>query len=532
MTMPIYVIGHKNPDTDSICASLALAALKRELGEDCVAARIGVLNPETDFILKKVGVEPPIYLKTAKSTLSEITIDEAVTIHQNDTLRDGWDQLMKYNTKTLYVLDDKDEYIGLVTLGDISSIQMQDLNITKELLKETPIENLAKAVHGEIMLLGDKARSGEVRISDKKMMERDLQGAIMILNDHEDIMIKSMGKGAAVIVVAEDYVPNDFIFEMAKNMGVSIIRTPYNIMKIIQMIYRSIPVKHIMTPKDFMISFNGNEYLEDVEREMLKTRHSSYPVVDKKKVVGSVARYHLLKSDKKRFILVDHNEKKQSIDDIEKGEIIEIVDHHRIGDIETDKPIIFRNMIVGSSCTIVAMMYQEYGIRMSEKIAKLIAYAMISDTMNFHSPTCTQIDKILKSKLEIEYDLNMDEMAKELFANTASIKDKEFKDILYNDTKPYDLNGFHIQVSQVFVFDFHDIDNIKEQFEYYMQEQIKNTNLDLWLMVFTNVEGEGSKILHVGRLSHQLDDAIAQFEAKGYVSRKKEIVPGIAKALA
>jgi manganese-dependent inorganic pyrophosphatase len=126
----------------------------------------------------------------------------------------------------------------------------------------------------------------------------------------------------------------------------------------------------------------------------------------------------------------------------------------------------------------------------------------------------------------------MDEMAKELFANTASIKDKEFKDILYNDTKPYDLNGFHIQVSQVFVFDFHDIDNIKEQFEYYMQEQIKNTNLDLWLMVFTNVEGEGSKILHVGRLSHQLDDAIAQFEAKGYVSRKKEIVPGIAKALA
>jgi len=168
MTMPIYVIGHKNPDTDSICAALALAALKRELGEDCVAARIGVLNPETDFILKKVGVEPPIYLKTAKSTLSEITIDEAVTIHQNDTLRDGWDQLMKYNTKTLYVLDDKDEYIGLVTLGDISSIQMQDLNITKELLKETPIENLAKAVHGEIMLLGDKARSGEVRISDKK----------------------------------------------------------------------------------------------------------------------------------------------------------------------------------------------------------------------------------------------------------------------------------------------------------------------------------------------------------------------------
>lgn len=530
--MPTYVIGHKNPDTDSICAAIALADLKRELGEDCVAARIGVLNPETEFILKKVGVKPPIYLKTAKNTLNEITVDEAVIINGKKTLRDGWDKLMEKNTKTLFVVDDNGDYEGLVTLGDISSIQMQDLNITKDLLKATPIDNLASAVHGQVLLEGTKERSGEVRISDKKMMDRDLTGAIMILNDHEDIMIKAMSKDAAVIIVAENYVPDDFIFEMAKSKGVSIINTPYNIMKIIQMIYRSIPIEFIMTPKEFMITFTGTEYIENVEKEMLKTRHSSYPVVEKNKVVGSVARYHLLKAEKKKFILVDHNETKQSIDDIEKGEIVEVVDHHRIGDIETDKPIIFRNMIVGSSCTIVGLMYQEYGIRMSEKVAKLIAYAIISDTMNFHSPTCTQIDKLLAARLEVDYNLDFNDMAEELFKNTATIKDKEYEDILYNDSKPFDIDGFHVRISQVFVFDFHDVEKIKDSFEHYMNEEIRKTNLDLWLMVFTNVEGKGSRIFHVGKLSPMISETIDKFEQDGYVSRKKEIVPGLAKALA
>lgn len=435
MSLPTFVIGHKNPDTDSICGSIALAKLKQALGENVVAGRIGVINPETQYILDKVGVEPPTYLETAKMTLQEIPIDDAITIRGEDTLRDGWDLMMNNNTKTLYVVDQEDNYKGLVTLGDISSIQMQDLNITKDLLKETPIENLAKAVHGKVLLKGTKERSGEVRISDKKMMERDLKGAIMVLNDHEDVMIKSMGKGAAVLVIAEGYTPNDFIFEMAKSYGVSIISTPYNLMKIIQMIYRSIPVEYIMTPKDFMISFNGTEYLEDVEREMLKTRHSSYPVVDKKKIVGSVARYHLLKSEKKKFILVDHNETKQSIDDIDKGEIVEIVDHHRIGDVETDKPIVFRNMTVGSSCTIIGLMYQEYGIRMSDDVAKLIGYAMISDTMNFKSPTCTQVDKLLAARLETDYNLDLNAMAEDLYKNTATLYGKDYKDILFNDSK-------------------------------------------------------------------------------------------------
>lgn len=531
MSLPIYIIGHKHPDTDSICSALALAELKQKLGYNAVAGRLGHLNPETKFILDKLKVDPPHYLTTAKSTLEEIEIDKAVTIRRNETIRTGWDYCMEHHVKTLYVVDDDDKYIGIVTIGEISKIQMQDLLLTKDLLKKTPKENLCKVVKGEILYEGDKPLSGFVRTPDKKLMDRDLEGNIMVLEDHEDEMIKCMGKECSVIIIAENFIPNDYIIEMAKQKGVTLIKTPYNTMKIIQMIYRSIPVELIMTPKEDVVQFNKTEYLEDVERNMLKTRHSSYPVVFKNRLIGSVARYHLLKSKKKQFILVDHNERKQTIDDIEEGDIMEIVDHHRIGDVETSHPIIFRNMIVGSTCTIVEMMYRENDIKMSDTAARLIAYGVISDTMNFHSPTCTDIDIAMKKRLEKKYDLNLDKMAKELFENTATIKGKEFKDILYNDTKEYALSGSKISVSQVFLYNLDVVDDIKDEFLKYMEQENRRMNYDLMVMVFTNIEGNGSRFLHVGKLSNMVASSVDQFGDKGFVSRKKQIVPALAQAL-
>lgn len=247
MEQPIYVIGHKNPDTDSICAALSLAELKRQLGQNAVAARIGHVNPETKFVLEKAGMEPPPHISTAKSTLAEIEIDKAVTVDKGATLRKGWDLLIENDAKTLYATDETGNYSGLVTLGDISKIQMQDLNITRDLLKDTPVENFQAALRGTILLEGTRELSGEVRIADKKMMDRNLEGAIMVLNDHEDSMIKSMAKGAAMILIAENFVPNDYILDMARNMGVTLISTPYNLMKIIQMVYRAIPIESIMS---------------------------------------------------------------------------------------------------------------------------------------------------------------------------------------------------------------------------------------------------------------------------------------------
>lgn len=531
MKQPVYVIGHKRPDTDSVCGAITLAALKQKLGENVVPARLGHLNPETKYILDKVGVPAPIRLSTAKNSLEEIEIDQATLINQNDTLRYGWDLMLENNAKTIYVLDDEARYAGMVTLADISKIQMQDLNITRELLKDTPDENIQDVVHGEILFKGTRAKSGDVRIADKKMMERDLTGAIMVLNDHEDDMIKAMAKGAAMIVIAEGFVPNDYIFEMAKAMGVTLISTPYNLMKIIQMIYRSIPVRMIMTPKEKAVAFHPSEYLEDVEKKMLQTRHSSYPVVVGNQIVGAVARYHLLKAEPKKFILVDHNESKQSIDDREQGEILEIVDHHRIGDIETTKPIVFRNMIVGSSNTIIALMYQELNIRMDEKIAKLVLYAMISDTMNFKSPTCTMTDQITARNIEQEYGLNAAEMAEDLFRHTATIEGKEFKEILYQDCKEFDLSGVKTEISQVLVFDYSDVERIRDDFEEYMEKEARNRKIGLWVMAFTNVEGSGSHFITAGPEAARIRPILKEFEELGYVSRKKQFVPGLSAAL-
>lgn len=264
---------------------------------------------------------------------------------------------------------------------------------------------------------------------------------------------------------------------------------------------------------------------------MLRTRHSSYPVVEGKKIIGSVARYHLLKAQPKKFILVDHNESKQSIDDRDQGEILEIVDHHRIGDIETSRPIVFRNMIVGSANTIIAMMYQEYGIKMDQKIAQLVLYAMISDTMNFKSPTCTQTDRFIAARIEEEYGLNAAEMAEDLFRNTATIRGKDFKSILYQDCKEFDLSGIKTSISQVFVFDYQDVDEIADQFKEFMDQEAAKLGISLWVIAFTNVEGNGSRFLAAGPEAPHVQDAIQGFEEKKYVSRKKQIVPGLGAAL-
>ena len=531
MSLPIYIIGHKNPDSDSICSALALAELKQKQGVNAVAGRLGRINPETAFILNKLELDSPEYISTAKLMLSEIEFDEARIVNQNTIIRKSWEYSQEVNVKTLYVSDDQDNYIGLATVWEMARIQMQDLHATASLLQHATIENLADSVRGEILFEGNLDRTGYVRIADKKMMDRDLTGAIMVLGDSEDAMFKCIAKGCAVIVIAENYVPDALIMSIAKDKGVTMITTPYNIMKIIQMIYRAIPIKTIMTSSKDVVSFNRNEYLEDVEREMLKTRHSSYPVTNQGKLVGSVSRYHLLKSEKKKFILVDHNEKKQSISDIEHGEIVEIVDHHRIGDIETSTPISFRNMIVGSTCTIVALMYKEANIKMSIKAAQLLLYGMISDTLNFNSPTCTQIDKMVAEDICEQYQLNTDEMASELFSNTATIKGKEFKDILYNDVKEYMLAGEHIAVSQVFTYNLEDVNEIEEEFLKYMESENKKYNYNFLLMVFTNIEGKGSKFLYVGDLSNKMATAIERFTQRGYVSRKKQIVPCIASEL-
>ena len=288
MSLPIYVIGHKNPDTDSICAALALAELKRQTGINATAARLGTLNPETKFILDKLHVNMPVLLTTARSTLEEIEIDDAVTIEEGQTIRRAWDLCLENHVKTLYVVDDKNEYKGMVTLGDVSKVQMQDLNITSELLKETPLENLVASVKGSFILKGNLERSGFVRIADKRLMDRDLKGAIMVLNDHEDSMIKSMAKGCAVIVVAENFVPNSYIIEMAKQMGVTLTDLE-TVLKNADFITIHVPLtpetKHLISDKEFEI-MKDTAFIANCARGGIIDEKALYTALSENKIGG------------------------------------------------------------------------------------------------------------------------------------------------------------------------------------------------------------------------------------------------------
>lgn len=533
MNDPIYIIGHKNPDTDSVCSALALAELKQKQGVNAVPARLGHLNGETLFILQKLGIPKPLYLTTAKSTVDELSMDEPATIALGSTTKKAWAMCEQSSIKTLYILDEDGNYVGTTTIGEIAKLQMQGNDEKAEFLKHTPIEKIIETLEGSLLYEGTREKTGFIRIADKMMLDRDLTGVIMVLGDHEDDMIKCMARGCAVIVICESFTPNDFIIDMAKALGVTLITTSYNIMKVIQMIYRAIPVDMIMTPENKVVKFNKNEYIDDVEKTMLETRHTAYPVVSKdNKLIGSLSRYHLMKKKKKQLILVDHNEKKQSINDIDMAEVVEIIDHHRIGDIETSKPISFRNNTYGSTCTIVALMFRELGIKMSEQAAKLIAYGIISDTMAFNSPTCTEVDKLVASLLEKEFGFTFAGLAQELFEKTATIKGKDFKKLLYTDSKEYILSGHQICVSQTFTYNLDDVDEIAEEFEEFMKEQNKLRNFPCHLMAFTNVEGKGSRYIVVGRFADQVKKVLADPVTATYVSRKKQFVPMIAQALA
>lgn len=531
-----YIIGHKNPDSDSICAALTYAYLKNKLGEQTKACRLGKINSETEFILEKFHAKEPELISSAKAMLKEITMDPAIQVNPEATIRHVWDLCLEHNTKTIYVVNEKEELIGLTTMSDVSKIQMQDLNITKDLLKETSLENLVASLKGDFICKGTLPRSGYVRIFDKKMMERDLTGAIMVLSDNEDSMIKCMSKDCAVIAISEGFIPSKFVIRMAEEMGVTLITTPYNIMKILQMIYRSIPVGLIMTNITDVVKFNGNEYVEDVAKVMQKTRYRNYPVYVNHKLIGSIARYHLMVYEKKSFILVDHNEMSQTIDDLEYGNILEIIDHHRIGDIETSQPIIFRNQRVGSTCTIIANMYKEYNIEIPKDIAGLLCCAIISDTMNFNSPTCTDMDIEVANTLAAQHDIDLDDLAREMFVKTATIEGKDNHDILYTDFKEYELDGYHIAIGQTNVFDLTKVHEISKDFRVFLEEENKRYKYDLLMMVFSNVEGKGSRFLFTGKLSNQVQSAFENPENKdaylaGFVSRKKQILPRIASLL-
>ena len=537
----VYIIGHKNPDTDSIVASLAYAELKQAQGIDAVAARTGDINSETDYLLKKFQKEEPAYIQNAKVKLYDVAFDEPLTIHKENTIKEAWDRLSARKSKVLYVVDKEQKLIGVVSMSDIAKVlYTENGEINRSLMSNTPVENICKVLSGEFVYRCDPYRpNGNVFIVTSHQAvyeEESYKNAIVVLSDDLQLQRRIIMDGAACMILVGVDIISRSVVRLAQEYHCNIIKTKLDMFKVARGIYRCPSVELIMSRK--IVAFQDHAYIDDAYNKMSKSRYRSYPVLNKHgMVVGSIARYHLLNYAKKKFILVDHNETSQSIDHLNEGEVLEIVDHHRIGDVETASPAQFRNEIIGSTCSIIAKMYKEQGITPTKKTAALMCCAIISDTMNFHSPTTTRQDKDIAKELALIAELDLDAMAEEMFSAVATIKGRSTSEILYNDFKEYNINGRRIAIGQINIADKEELRAIRDDMISYMKTINEINKFDVLMMCFTSVDGEGSNLLFVGKLSSIVEEAFKDdvmddlYFVDGVVSRKKQIIPMLSKLI-
>lgn len=540
MSDKIYVIGHKNPDTDAISAALSYADLKRQLGFNTEACRLGTLNEETKFATRKFNIEAPRLIKDARSQLLDLTIDEPEIIRSTFSCNEAYKRIISTNNRTLFVADDDNKLLGIVSVVDLSSLRMNSHEKRTELMKNTNLAILSNDLEGEIIV--DKENfscNGLINVvtyGSLSHLQNNIKDSICVLMEDENIQKQLIELGASCLILSCDCKPSSEIVKLAKEHGTAIISSKLLSAEIARVIYEAIPVSFIMTTEP--VAYLNTDYVEDVAAKITATRFRSYPVLDEEgHLLGAVSRYHLFKYKRKQFILVDHSTRAQSIDNLDKAEIIEIIDHHHIGDVQTTKPIYYRNQKWGCSCSIVYQMYCENGLKPSPNIAGMMLSAIISDTMHFKSKTTTEHDIRIAHELAEIAGVDCDEYAKEFLAASVNLRDGKAEDILNQDLKRYKFGNASIAVGQTNYNNIEDIQSRLNEFEEIMKREQKANKYDLIVMMFTHVLAEGTMFVFYGPLSPMMFDIIqTKFDDhSGYdhsiMSRKQQLIPSISEMI-
>jgi manganese-dependent inorganic pyrophosphatase len=532
---PIHITGHKHPDTDSICSAIAYTHLKRKLGFDAIACRLGETNHETNYVLKRFNFEHPVILDDARMRLNEIDIDTAVTITEETTIYEAW-QFMSLEKKVLCVVDEHNVLLGVLTNSNLSSVAMGDTAKSIELLSKTPIEYIAKTISGALIYAPKVTRlNGKVSIvavAEHKLDNYELKDRTVIIGNDTEAMMQAIEKDAACLVIVWADFVRDEVIKFAKEKGCAIILSGHGTLNTSRYIFYSSPIKFIMSTE--LITFDKSEFVDDALNKVVKSRFRSYPVVDDKgKIFGLISRYHLLNARRKQIILVDHNETAQSVDGLMEADLIEVVDHHRIGDIQTSKPINFRNQLVGSTCTIIANLYDENRVPMDKDMAGLLCAAILSDTLNFKSPTTTLTDIHTAQRCARVAELNTDALAKDIFTEGAGLHEKSALEIIENDIKEFQVGNYRIRVGQMSLFDVNQVDSVREDIVKAMKSYVEEKRIDLLLLLFTSLEHHGSAMLYMGKEKWIAEEAYPGIDNKklslfaNVLSRKKQVMPRI-----
>ncbi|OPX45329.1 putative manganese-dependent inorganic diphosphatase [Clostridium thermobutyricum] len=533
----IYVTGHKNPDSDSICAAYSYADLKNRIGDiPAIPVRLGNVNPETQFILDYFGVNAPQLLDTVKLKVEDLKIDNISPVSPEISLKMAWNIMKDKNIKSIPVADGNEHLVGVLSLSNLTSSYM-DIWDNQILAKScTSIENIIDTLSAKAITINEENKIFKGKICVAAMQPNSMKEHIdaediAIVGDRPDVQENLINVGVSLMIITGSNALSNELVEKAKDKGVTVISTPHDSFTASRLIIQSIPVGFVMA-KENLVSFTTDDLVEEVKESMLETRYSSYPVTDPDgRVIGTISRYHLISNFKKKVIQVDHNERGQSVDGLEEAEVLEIIDHHRVADIQTNNPIYFRNEPIGSTSSIVAKCFFENGIRPSREVAGLLCGAIISDTLLFKSPTCTPQDKHICQKLADIAGVNIEEFGTALLKAGTSLKGKTVEQIFNQDFKPFSMGDIKVGIAQVNTMDIDGFMPLKEEMLNYMNKKAQDNGFHTVVLLLTDVLNEGSQILVAGERSDLVEKAFnVKLESStaflpGVLSRKKQVVP-------
>ena len=541
----IKVIGHRNPDTDSICSAIAYSRLKNILDPEhpCKPCRAGLLNRETEFVLDYFHVPAPQLYTDVSPQIRDVDIRAMEGVDGETSLRRAWMIMRDQQIDTLCIVDQDQRLKGVITVKDVATANMDGLDTCILEKAETSYQNILDILEGTV-LVGDiegKRVKGRILIGSgsAEQIERSISpGDIAIVANRSESQLAAIEMGAGCVVVCADSKVSRTIRMLAEEQGCIMISTPKSTYVAGQMISQAAPIRHYMT-ENGLLTFNLNSSVEAATKVMTSVRYRYFPVLDDDgRYVGVVSRRNMMGLHKKQLILVDHNEKNQAVEGIEQAEILEIIDHHRIGSMETDGPVYFRNVPVGCTSTIIYQMYEENGVEIDRTTAGLMLSAILSDTLMFRSPTCTTIDERTARKLAELADVDLEAYADAMFEHGGDVSGKTAEELFNTDYKIFDCGAIRFGVGQGSYMVERNRKASEALIAPYLPVALEKQGLDFIFYMFTDVRSASTELLMAGKGAESLVARAFQAEVRdglailpGVVSRKIQLLPRIISAL-
>ena len=540
----IIVVGHKSPDTDSICSAIAYANLKNKLtGQQYTPRRAGDLNKETAFALSYFGVEPPAYLADVRTRVSDMEIKEVPAVNAKISIKQAYSLMKECEASTLCITNEENHLEGLITISNVAASDMDVYDNRIVSKAKTPYENIvkvleAKVICGDVSGTFDQGRVTIAANTPERMVDYVAEHDMVIIGNRFESQFFAIEIGASCIILCTNAEPNETIIERAKSKGCIILSSPYDSYTVARLINQSMPIDFFMTAHH-ILSFSLEDYTDDVKEVMARERHRYFPVLDDDgHYIGVVSRRNMMNLHKKQLILVDHNEKGQAVEGIDQAEILEIIDHHRIGSMETDGPVYFRNVPVGCTCTIIYQMYRENGVELDRSTAGLLLSAILSDTLMFRSPTCTPLDEQAGRELAKLTGVDLEQYANAMFEAGGDVTGRTAEEVFNTDYKIFNSGEVRFGVGQGSYLTEKNRKASEALIGPYLQTALEKQGLDYIFYMFTDVRNSSTELLMAGKGAESLvekafDTTVTDGMAvlPGVISRKKQMVPVLINAI-